>query len=66
MIEFGVMRRVNPLKAGLIALPLIYGVTIFINVWGVANKGPECKLIFNFFFSSQNIKEIFNLFSVIS
>lgn len=42
-IEYGVMKRVNPLAAGLIALPLIYGLTLFVNVFGITNKGPECK-----------------------
>lgn len=37
------MRRNNPLKAGLIALPIIYGLTIFVNVFGVTKDGPASK-----------------------
>ena len=44
MIQFGIMHRVNPLNAGLIALPIIYGLTIFINVFGILKDGPKSKL----------------------
>lgn len=33
----------NPLKAGLIALPIFYGVTIFVNVFSIVHDGPKCK-----------------------
>lgn len=33
----------NPLKAGLYALPVFYGVTLFINVFSIVHDGPKCK-----------------------
>lgn len=33
----------NPLKAGLIALPIFYGVTMFVNVFSIVHDGPKCK-----------------------
>lgn len=43
VIEFGIMRRSCPLRNGLIFLPIIYALTMFVNVFGITNKGPECK-----------------------
>uniref|UniRef100_A0A336LNR4 Phosphate transporter n=1 Tax=Culicoides sonorensis TaxID=179676 RepID=A0A336LNR4_CULSO len=41
IIQYAIMRRFNPLKAGLIGLPIIYGLTVFINVFGVTKDGPK-------------------------
>lgn len=31
----------NPLKAGLIALPVFYGLTMFVNVFSIVHDGPK-------------------------
>lgn len=41
-----ILRAKNPLKAGLIALPLIYGLTTCVNVVSIVLDGPKCKLNF--------------------
>lgn len=45
LISKTIIRKVDPLKYGLKALPLFYGATIFINVASVVISGPngECK-----------------------
>lgn len=35
----------NPLRNGLMALPFIYGITLFINVSSIVHDGPACKHI---------------------
>lgn len=40
-----IVNRRNPLKAGLIALPIFYSVTIFVNVFSVVHDGPKRKHI---------------------
>lgn len=35
----------NPIKAGLLALPIIYALTIFVNVLTVTMNGSKCKKI---------------------
>lgn len=37
------MNAKNPLKAGLYALPIIYGLTIFVNVLTVTMNGSKCE-----------------------
>lgn len=37
-----ILKSKNPLKAGLIALPLIYGMTTCINVVSIVLDGPKC------------------------
>lgn len=34
----------NPLRAGLISLPIFYGFTVFVNVISIVHDGPQCKL----------------------
>lgn len=41
LISKTVIRKVDPLRYGLKALPLFYGVTIFINVASIVIDGPE-------------------------
>lgn len=45
---FWVIRRFilnarNPFGAGLVALPIFYGATVFVNVFSIVNDGPKCK-----------------------
>lgn len=42
-----ILRAQRPFNAGLVALPIIWGVVIFINILGISLDGSECKL--NFF-----------------
>lgn len=51
--QFIVIAR-NPLKAGLISLPIFYSITVFVNVLSVIFDGPECKPIC-FLISLDNI-----------
>lgn len=41
MIKKMILNARNPLSAGLIALPIIYGLTIFINVLTVTLNGSK-------------------------
>lgn len=43
IIEKFIMNAKEPLQAGLMALPVIYGLTIFINVLTVTMNGSKCK-----------------------
>jgi sodium-dependent phosphate transporter len=43
LIRKFILRAQNPLKAGLRFLPLIYTITIFVNVGGIVESGPESK-----------------------
>ncbi|KAG4072086.1 hypothetical protein HA402_015585 [Bradysia odoriphaga] len=36
-----ILNTANPLKAGLFALPIFYGVTLFVNVFSIVHDGPE-------------------------
>lgn len=38
-----ILNTAYPLKAGLYALPVFYGVTLFVNVFSIVHDGPECK-----------------------
>lgn len=40
-----ILNAKNPVKCGLLALPIIYGLTIFINVLSVTLDGSKCKRI---------------------
>ena len=42
-IDWLISRRENPLRAGLFALPVIYGLTIFMNVLSVILDGSKCE-----------------------
>lgn len=44
LIQRLIMDAKNPFKAGLLALPVIYGLTIFINVLTVTLNGSKRKL----------------------
>lgn len=61
-----ILKANNPLNAGLIALPLIYGLTTFINVLSIVLDGPKCKPISKSL-STENflIMCVFFLFSVL-
>jgi sodium-dependent phosphate transporter len=41
IIRSFILRAKNPFGAGLVALPIIYGATIFINVFSIVNDGPK-------------------------
>lgn len=43
IIHFLVLKAKNPFKAGLISLPVIYGVAIFINILSITWDGSKCK-----------------------
>lgn len=45
LIKKFIMNAKEPLQAGLMALPIIYGLTIFINVLTVTMNGSKCKPI---------------------
>jgi len=47
LIEYFVIRRGRPLKAGLIAYPIIWALAVFVNVFGVTNEGPEVFYLHN-------------------
>lgn len=55
----------NPFKAGLVALPIIYGATVFINVFSIVNDGPKCKYITSKFQVKKIFKLIFALFILV-
>lgn len=38
-----ILHAANPFENGLIALPIFYGATIFINVLSICLDGPKCK-----------------------
>lgn len=38
-----ILESSNPLSSGLLALPVFYGVTLFINVLSIVHDGPKCK-----------------------
>uniref|UniRef100_A0A336K9H5 Phosphate transporter n=1 Tax=Culicoides sonorensis TaxID=179676 RepID=A0A336K9H5_CULSO len=41
MIQNLILNAKNPFGAGLVALPIFYGVTVFINVFSIVNDGPK-------------------------
>ncbi|XP_018336619.1 sodium-dependent phosphate transporter 1-B [Agrilus planipennis] len=41
IIRYGILRRPDPFKAGLIGLPLFYGFTVFLNVFSIVHDGPK-------------------------
>uniref|UniRef100_U5EPM4 Phosphate transporter n=1 Tax=Corethrella appendiculata TaxID=1370023 RepID=U5EPM4_9DIPT len=41
LIRKFILQSSNPLKAGLIALPMFYGTTLFINIFSIVHDGPE-------------------------
>lgn len=49
------MNARNPLKAGLYALPIIYGLTIFVNVLTVTMNGSKCEIVIYLFTSREFI-----------
>lgn len=38
-----ILKAERPLKAGLLSLPLFYGVTLFVNFFSIVHDGPKCK-----------------------
>lgn len=38
-----ILQAGNPLRAGLLALPIFYGVTLFVNVFSIVHNGPKCE-----------------------
>lgn len=48
LINRFILKAAKPLNSGLIALPLIYGITIFINVLSITLDGSKCKKILKF------------------
>lgn len=49
-----ILNTAHPLKAGLYALPVFYGVTLFVNVFSIVHDGPERKTA-NFFLSLNSL-----------
>jgi solute carrier family 20 (sodium-dependent phosphate transporter) len=49
LIKKLILNSSDPFKAGLISLPIIYGLTIFINVFSVVHEGPKCESYTHFF-----------------
>lgn len=45
IIKKFILNAKEPLQAGLMVLPVIYGLTIFINVLTVTMNGSKCKSI---------------------
>lgn len=43
VIRYSILNANKPLKAGLISLPIFYGLTIFVNVLSIVHDGPKCK-----------------------
>lgn len=43
LIKKLILNATNPLAAGLLALPIIYGLTIFINFLTVTMNGSKCE-----------------------
>jgi solute carrier family 20 (sodium-dependent phosphate transporter) len=44
LINRFIMKANRPFRAGLISLPFIYGITVFINVLSITLDGSKCKL----------------------
>lgn len=42
-IDKFILKAKNPLNAGLLALPFVYGITIFINVLSITLDGSKCE-----------------------
>lgn len=56
-----ILRANKPFKNGLIALPFIYGITIFINVLSITFDGSKCKKMFDQNdLQSSNFRQIFS------
>lgn len=64
MIRKCILNANDPFSAGLISLPMFYGVTIFVNVFSIVHDGPKCKYLLKPFkiksYSSSHFNE--NLF----
>lgn len=43
LIKFLILRARNPFKAGLISLPIIYGLQFFVNFLAITFGGSQCK-----------------------
>lgn len=46
LIKFLILRARNPFKAGLISLPIIYGLSFFVNFLAITFGGSKCKFQF--------------------
>lgn len=42
-IRAGILNAKSPLNAGLIALPVFYGLTVCVNVLSIVHDGPKCE-----------------------
>lgn len=40
-----ILQSTNPLRSGLFALPIFYGLTLFVNVLSIVHDGPQCKSV---------------------
>jgi solute carrier family 20 (sodium-dependent phosphate transporter) len=52
LIKKLILHARDPFRAGLISLPIIYGITVFINAFSIVHEGPKrefCGLKFEFF-----------------
>lgn len=43
-----IIQSTNPLRSGLLALPVFYGVTLFVNVLSIVHDGPKCTICFTY------------------
>jgi len=44
LIDKFILKAKHPLRSGLLALPIFYGVTLFVNLFSIIHDGPKCKL----------------------
>lgn len=44
LIRKYILKAKHPLKAGLLSLPIFYGITLFVNVFSIVHDGPKCEL----------------------
>lgn len=45
LINKFILKSKKPLNAGLLSLPIFYGVTLFVNLFSIVHDGPKCKQI---------------------
>lgn len=55
LIKFLILRAKNPLKAGLISLPIIYGLSFFINFLAITFGGSQRKLNWSYLHNASNV-----------
>lgn len=49
-----ILQSSNPLRSGLLALPVFYGVTLFVNVLSIVHDGPKCEFFMLFLLAQQH------------